>query len=240
MRIVLGVTGGIAAYKAVLLLRLIKEAGHDVQVVPTHSALKFVGKATWEALSGQPVHTSVFDDVVGVEHVKVGSTADLVIVAPATADFLARVATGRADDLLTATILVAECPKLFAPAMHTQMWENPATQANVATLKARGIQLIGPASGRLTGQDSGIGRMTEPEEIFRELSAFLEPRVLDSANRFQRPQNDGGRDDCRQVLITAGGTREAIDPVRFVGNRSSGKQGIALAQSAIASGAHVT
>ena len=275
MRIILGVTGGIAAYKAVLLLRLLREAGHSVQVVPTHSALKFVGKPTWEALSGQPVHTSVFDDVVGVEHVQLGQTAELIIVAPATADFLARVAAGRADDLLTATILVAECPKVFAPAMHTQMWENLATGANVATLKARGIQFIGPAEGRLTGQDTGIGRMTEPEEIFHVLfprasdsvlpngpqndgyfapsaptsprhSAAFYPSPRHSAAFEEGSQNPGNTSHLAadtatpHVVITAGGTREAIDPVRFVGNRSSGKQGIALAQAAAAQGAKVT
>ncbi|MDR2703150.1 MAG: phosphopantothenoylcysteine decarboxylase, partial [Cellulomonadaceae bacterium] len=169
MRIVLGVTGGIAAYKAVLLLRLLREAGHSVRVIPTHSALKFVGAPTWEALSGQPVHTSVFDDVPGVEHVQLGQSAELIIVAPATADFIARMAVGRADDLLAATVLVGECPVVLAPAMHTQMWENPATKANVATLSARGVQIIGPAQGRLTGSDSGIGRMEEPDAIFAAL-----------------------------------------------------------------------
>src|SRR5690349_1945173 len=164
-RIVLGVGGGVAAYKAALLLRLFTEAGHDVRVVPTPGALHFVGAATFEALSGNPVTTGVWSDVPEVAHVRIGQEADLVVVAPATADLLARAAHGRADDLLTATLLTASCPVVFAPAMHTEMWEHPATQANVATLRARGAHVIEPAEGRLTGADSGKGRLPEPAEI---------------------------------------------------------------------------
>ncbi|NKY41250.1 flavoprotein, partial [Cellulomonas septica] len=178
MRIVLGVAGGIAAYKAVLLLRLFREAGHDVRVVPTVAALEFVGRATWEALSGQPVTTDVFEDVDQVVHVAVGKTADLVVVAPATADLLARAATGRADDLLTATLLVARCPVLMAPAMHTEMWEHAATVANVETLRRRGVHVLDPASGRLTGADTGPGRLPEPEEIAAAALALVGPRDL--------------------------------------------------------------
>src|SRR5881275_607654 len=166
-RVVLGVSGGIAAYKACELLRLFTESGHDVRVVPTDSALRFVGQATWSALSGQPVTTDVWSDVEQVPHVRIGQTAALVVVAPATADLLARAATGRADDLLTATLLTARCPVLFAPAMHTEMWEHPATQANVQTLRDRGTVVLEPASGRLTGADSGPGRLPEPDELWR-------------------------------------------------------------------------
>lgn len=258
--IVLGVTGGIAAYKAVLLLRLLREAGHQVQVVPTKAALKFVGRATWEALSGQPVHTKVFDDVVGVEHVRLGQNADLVVVAPATADFLAKAATGQADDLLTATLLTAHCPVVVAPAMHTEMWQHPATQANVATLAARGVKIIGPAIGRLTGADSGPGRMVEPGEIFAAIGPLI--GVPDAAHPVGATLDAiapdvalpvGATPDAalptatfpdatrrKNVVITAGGTREAIDPARYISNRSTGKQGIALAESALDSGAQVT
>ncbi len=224
MRIVLGVAGGIAAYKAVLLLRLLREAGHDVRVVPTTAALEFVGRATWEALSGQPVTTDVFEDVDEVAHVAVGKQAELVVVAPATADLLARAATGRADDLLTATLLVARCPVLMAPAMHTEMWEHPATVANVATLRGRGVHVLDPASGRLTGADTGPGRLPEPEEIAAAALALVGPRDLAG----------------RHVVVSAGGTREPLDPVRFLGNRSSGRQGVALARAAAARGARVT
>ncbi|AEE46102.1 bifunctional phosphopantothenoylcysteine decarboxylase/phosphopantothenate--cysteine ligase CoaBC [Cellulomonas fimi] len=224
MRIVLGVAGGIAAYKAVLLLRLLREAGHDVRVVPTAAALQFVGAATWEALSGQPVTTDVFEDVDQVAHVAVGKQAELVVVAPATADLLARAATGRADDLLTATLLVARCPVLMAPAMHTEMWEHPATVANVETLRRRGVHVLDPASGRLTGADTGPGRLPEPEEIAAAAFALAGPRDLAG----------------RHVVVSAGGTREPLDPVRFLGNRSSGRQGVALARVAAARGARVT
>jgi len=226
MHIVLGVAGGIAAYKSVLLLRLLREAGHSVRVVPTRAALEFVGRATWEALSGQPVTTDVFEDVDQVAHVAVGKQAELVIVAPATADLLARAATGQADDLLTATLLVARCPVLLAPAMHTEMWEHPATVANVATLRSRGVHVLDPAAGRLTGSDTGPGRLPEPEEIAAAALALVATRPQDLAGR--------------HVVISAGGTREPLDPVRFLGNRSSGRQGTALAQAALERGARVT
>ncbi|MEZ0449974.1 bifunctional phosphopantothenoylcysteine decarboxylase/phosphopantothenate--cysteine ligase CoaBC [Cellulomonas sp. ICMP 17802] len=226
MRIVLGVAGGIAAYKAVLLLRLLREDGHAVRVVPTRAALEFVGRATWEALSGQPVTTDVFEDVDQVAHVAVGKQAELVIVAPATADLLARAATGQADDLLTATLLVARCPVLLAPAMHTEMWEHPATVANVATLRARGVHVLDPAAGRLTGADTGLGRLPDPEDIAAVALALVADRPHDLSGR--------------HVVVSAGGTREPLDPVRFLGNRSSGRQGVALARTALARGARVT
>ncbi|MCR6689953.1 bifunctional phosphopantothenoylcysteine decarboxylase/phosphopantothenate--cysteine ligase CoaBC [Cellulomonas sp.] len=227
MHIVLGVSGGIAAYKAVLLLRLLREAGHDVRVVPTRAALEFVGRPTWEALSGQPVTTDVFEDVDQVAHVAIGRRADLVVVAPATADLLARAAAGQADDLLTATLLVARAPVLLAPAMHTEMWEHPATVANVATLRARGVHVLDPASGRLTGADTGPGRLPEPHEIARAALALVQP---------VREQDLAGR----HVVVSAGGTREPLDPVRYLGNRSSGRQGVALAAAALERGARVT
>jgi phosphopantothenoylcysteine decarboxylase/phosphopantothenate--cysteine ligase len=228
-RIIVGVAGGIAAYKACSLVRQLSEAGHDVRVVPTEAALRFVGAATFEALSGHPVHTGVFQDVPDVPHVRLGQQADLVVVAPATADLLARAAAGRADDLLTATLLTARCPVLFAPAMHTEMWLHPATQANVATLRLRGSVVLEPASGRLTGADTGPGRLPEPDEI----TTFAELLLA-------RP--DAMPYDLRGVkfLVTAGGTREALDPVRFIGNRSSGKQGYAVARIAAQRGAEVT
>lgn len=225
MNIVLGVSGGIAAYKAPALLRLLKESGHDVHVIPTEAALKFVGEATWEALSGHQVASGVFSDVSEVKHVRLGRQADLVVVAPATADLLARAAHGRADDLLTSTLLTATCPVVFAPAMHTEMWEHAATRANVATLRERGAHVVEPDSGRLTGADSGPGRLPEPESLFALLKGFLTSPARDLAGR--------------KVLVTAGGTREPIDPVRFIGNHSSGKQGIALAAAAAARGADV-
>jgi phosphopantothenoylcysteine decarboxylase/phosphopantothenate--cysteine ligase len=229
-RIVLGVTGGIAAYKAVLLLRRLRERGHDVRVVPTTGALEFVGKATWEALSGHPVHTSVFEGAAEVEHVMIGRSAQLLVVAPATADLLARAASGRADDLLTATLLTATCPVLMAPAMHTEMWQHPATVANVALLRQRGVHVLEPDSGRLTGEDSGPGRLPEPEAIEAAVLALLGGRV-----------GAGLRDDLagRRVVVSAGGTREPLDPVRFLGNRSSGRQGVAIAAAALARGAAV-
>jgi phosphopantothenoylcysteine decarboxylase/phosphopantothenate--cysteine ligase len=232
MRILLGVTGGIAAYKAVLLLRLLREQGHAVRVIPTHAALEFVGAPTFEALSGEPVSTEVFDDVPGVQHVALGKGADLVIVAPATADFMARAAVGLAGDLLTTTLLAARCPVVFAPAMHTEMWDHPATRANVATLRERGVHVIEPASGRLTGVDAGPGRLPEPEDIAREALSL----VASASPPAGEPQDLAGR----RVVISAGGTREPIDPVRFIGNRSSGRQGVALAQAAAARGADVT
>src|SRR4051812_21374104 len=227
-QVVLGVSGGIAAYKACELLRLFTESGHRVRVVPTQAALRFVGEPTWAALSGQPVSTDVWTDVEQVPHVRIGQTAELVIVAPATADLLARAATGRADDLLTATLLTARCPVLFAPAMHTEMWEHPATQANVRTLRERGAVVLDPAVGRLTGADTGPGRLPDPAEIFA-----VALRLLD---RGELAADLTGR----HVVVSAGGTREPLDPVRFLGNRSSGRQGYALARTAAARGAEVT
>jgi phosphopantothenoylcysteine decarboxylase/phosphopantothenate--cysteine ligase len=227
-RIVLGVAGGIAAYKAVELLRALTEAGHDVTVVPTAAALQFVGRPTWEALSHHRVDTDVWTDAANVAHVSLGRHADLVVIAPATADLLARAAYGLADDLLTNTLLTARCPVLFAPAMHTEMWEHPATVDNVALLRRRGGTVLEPAIGRLTGQDSGTGRLPDPGEIAR----LAELLLLRGSGL---PADLVGR----QVLISAGGTREPIDPVRFVGNASSGRQGYALASVAAARGARV-
>jgi len=227
-RVVLGVAGGIAAYKSCELLRLLTESGHAVRVVPTAGALRFVGAATWAALSGEPVHTDVWSDVEQVPHVRLGQQADLVVVAPATADLIARAAIGRADDLLTATLLTARCPVLFAPAMHTEMWEHPATQANVRTLRERGVVVLDPAIGRLTGADTGRGRLPEPSEIYDAAMLLLA--------RGHQPLDLLGR----HVVVSAGGTREPLDPVRYLGNRSSGRQGYALARTAIARGAEVT
>jgi len=229
-RVTLGVGGGIAAYKACELLRLFTESGHDVRVVPTAAALRFVGEPTWAALSGHPVTTDVFVDVHEVPHVRLGREADLVVVAPATADLLAKAAHGLADDLLTNTLLTAPGPVVYAPAMHTEMWEHPATRDNVATLRARGAVVIEPAVGRLTGADTGKGRLPDPEEIF-----FVARRVL--ARRTAATVADLAG---RHVVVTAGGTREPLDPVRFIGNRSSGKQGYAFARTAVARGARVT
>lgn len=235
MRIILGVSGGIAAYKAVLLLRILSEAGHQVRVVPTEAALRFVGAPTWEALSGEPVTSQVFEDVAHVPHVALGQGADLVVVAPATADLLARMAGGRSDDLLTATLLTARCPVLVAPAMHTEMWTHPATVANVRVLRERGVHVLEPSSGRLTGADTGPGRLPEPEEI---AAAAL---ALAGASGTAPPQAVGRALDLlgRTVVVSAGGTREPIDPVRFLGNRSTGLQGYALAEAACARGASV-
>jgi len=229
MRLVVGVGGGIAAYKVCGLVRLFAESGHQVTVVPTESALKFVGAATWEALSGRPVSTSVFDDVASVAHVRIGKDADLIVVAPATADLLAKAAHGHAGDLLTATLLTARCPVVFAPAMHTEMWEHPATVANVETLRHRGARVIEPAYGRLTGADSGPGRLPDVDQIHtycEDLLRFGSPQPSDLAGR--------------RVVVSAGGTREHLDPVRYLGNSSSGKQGFALAETARARGAEVT
>jgi phosphopantothenoylcysteine decarboxylase / phosphopantothenate---cysteine ligase len=228
-RVLLGVAGGIAAYKSAELLRRLTESGHSVRVLPTPSALEFVGAATFEALSGQPVHTGVFTDVPHVPHVRLGQEAELVVVAPATADLMARAAAGRADDLLTASLLTARCPVLFAPAMHTEMWEHPATRANVQLLRSRGVVVLEPASGRLTGADTGPGRLPDPVEI-AELARLL----LERGDAL--PRDLAGR----RVVVSAGGTREALDPVRYLGNRSSGRQGYALARVAAQRGAHVT
>ncbi|HWS36874.1 MAG TPA: bifunctional phosphopantothenoylcysteine decarboxylase/phosphopantothenate--cysteine ligase CoaBC [Actinoplanes sp.] len=225
--VVLGVGGGIAAYKACELLRLFTESGFSVRVVPTDAALRFVGEPTWAALSGRPVATGVWDDVHEVPHVRIGRAAELVVVAPATADLLAKAAHGIADDLLTNTLLTATCPVVYAPAMHTEMWENPAVRANVATLRERGAIVIEPAVGRLTGKDTGKGRLPDPAAIFGTAVRVLKRGLdLDLAGR--------------HVVVTAGGTREPLDPVRFLGNRSSGKQGYALAEAAVARGARVT
>ena len=224
LNIVLGVSGGIAAYKVASILRLLTEAGHNVQVVPTQAALNFVGSATWEALSGNPLISEVWDDVADVPHVRIGKAADLVLVAPATADLLSRAANGAANDLLTNVLLTATCPIVFAPAMHTEMWLNAATQENVATLRSRGCIIIDPGEGRLTGDDSGPGRLPDPEEIVSVALGVLSEQDLLSQN----------------VVITAGGTREFLDPVRFLGNSSSGKQGVALAVAARDRGAKVT
>ncbi|MEV6692546.1 bifunctional phosphopantothenoylcysteine decarboxylase/phosphopantothenate--cysteine ligase CoaBC [Micromonospora sp. NPDC051196] len=228
-RIILGVGGGIAAYKACELLRLFTESGHQVRVVPTAAALRFVGAPTWAALSGQPVAEDVWSDVHEVPHVRLGQQADLVVVAPTTADLLAKAAQGIADDLLTNTLLTARCPVLLAPAMHTEMWEHPATVDNVATLRRRGVRVIEPAVGRLTGVDTGKGRLPDPAEIF----AIARRTLVRGA---AAPADLTGR----HVVVTAGGTREPLDPVRFLGNRSSGKQGYAFARSAVARGARVT
>mgnify|MGYP003472542118 FL=1 len=209
------------------MLRRLREAGHDVRVVPTQSALEFVGRATWEALSGNPVTTTVFDDVHEVAHVRIAQHAKLVVIAPATANLLAKAANGLADDLLTSTLLMSRAPVVFAPAMHTEMWNHPATQQNVATLRARGMLVIEPATGRLTGADSGQGRLPEPAALAEVCEAVLDrgTGVADLAGK--------------NVLISAGGTREPLDPVRFLGNRSSGRQGWALAAAAVARGAVV-
>ncbi|HET6920577.1 MAG TPA: bifunctional phosphopantothenoylcysteine decarboxylase/phosphopantothenate--cysteine ligase CoaBC [Jiangellaceae bacterium] len=227
-RVVLGVSGGIAAYKACEVLRGLTETGHDVRVVPTRSALHFVGAATWAALSGNPVSTEVWDDVHEVPHVRLGQQAELVVVVPATADLLARAAHGLADDLLTSTLLTARCPVLYVPAMHTEMWEHPATVDNVAVLRSRGAVVVEPAVGRLTGADTGKGRLPDPDEIVgiaRDLLAGVSS-TADLAGR--------------HVMVSAGGTREHLDPVRFLGNRSSGRQGYALVRAAVSRGAKVT
>jgi phosphopantothenoylcysteine decarboxylase/phosphopantothenate--cysteine ligase len=233
--VVLGVTGGIAAYKACELLRLFTESGYDVRVVPTESALAFVGAPTWAALSGKPVSTQVWDDVHEVPHVRIGQAADLVVVAPATADLIAKAAHGLADDLLTNTLLTARCPVVFAPAMHTEMWLHPATAENVATLRRRGVLVIDPAVGRLTGADTGPGRLPDPELIFQACV-----RVLARPGSGLAGSGSGLDLAGRHVVISAGGTREHLDPVRFLGNRSSGRQGYALATTALARGAEVT
>jgi phosphopantothenoylcysteine decarboxylase/phosphopantothenate--cysteine ligase len=224
VRVVLGVTGGIAAYKATGIIRLLTEAGHDVKVIPTANALRFIGATTLEALSHNSVDPDLYTDVESVKHVELGQSADLVIVAPATASFLARMASGLADDLLMNTLLATKAPILVAPAMHTEMWQNAATKANVATIRSRGIEVLEPAVGRLTGADSGPGRLPEPEEIVAAALSLSAPQDLAGKN----------------ILITAGGTQEPIDPVRFLGNHSSGKQGIAIAAEATKRGAKVT
>src|SRR5690606_23436581 len=223
LRVVVGIAGGIAAYKAVGVVREFVLRGHEVHVVATDAALRFVGRPTLEAISRNPVQTELFDGVAEVRHVALGQAADLVVVAPATANTLAKLAGGFADDLLGTTILASTAPLVVAPAMHTEMWHNAATRDNVATLRARGVHVVGPASGQLTGADSGPGRMAEPVEIVDAALAALSPRDLAG----------------RRVVVTAGGTREPLDPVRFIGNRSSGRQGVALAEAARDRGAEV-
>lgn len=223
-RIIVGLTGGIAAYKVVSVIRALVERGADVHVIPTESALNFIGRATLEAISRNPVHDSIFDGVTEVRHVAMGQSADSILIAPATANTLSALAEGRADTLLLTTVAASTAPLVVAPAMHTEMWEQPATRDNVATLQSRGVQFVGPIAGRLTGTDSGVGRLAEPDDIVDAVFDALSPRDLDGVN----------------ILITAGGTREPIDPVRFIGNKSTGAMGVALATVAHARGASVT
>jgi phosphopantothenoylcysteine decarboxylase/phosphopantothenate--cysteine ligase len=225
VNIVVGITGGIAAYKAVSVVRAFVLAGHSVQVVATDAALRFVGKPTLEAISRNPVYTDLYEGVAEVRHVAIGQAADLIVVAPATANFLAQLAGGFAADLLGNTILASDAPVVVAPAMHSEMWNNAATVANVAIIRSRGITVVGPAVGQLTGADSGPGRMSEPEEI-----------VTAALARVAQARDLAGR----RIVVTAGGTREPLDPVRYIGNRSSGKQGVAIAVAAAARGADVT
>ncbi|MFI8633960.1 bifunctional phosphopantothenoylcysteine decarboxylase/phosphopantothenate--cysteine ligase CoaBC [Microbacterium sp. NPDC077663] len=229
MFVVVGVSGGIAAYKTVQVVRALVTNGHEVHVVPTEDSLRFVGTATWEAISRHPVTTSVHDDVAEVRHVALGTQADLVIVAPATANTLAKMAAGISDNLLGVTLLAATAPVVVAPAMHTAMWDHAATQANIATLRARGVRIVGPADGPLTGGDSGPGRMVEPDEI-----------VAAALTAAGAPAEEAAGDLAGlQVVVSTGGTREPIDPVRYIGNRSSGKQGVAVALAAADRGAYV-
>jgi len=239
--IVVGITGGIAAYKAVGIVRAFVLRGHSVHVVATEAALRFVGKPTLEAISRNPVHTDLYDGVAEVRHVAIGQSADLIVVAPATANSIAKLAAGLADDLLGTTILASRAPLVLAPAMHTEMWENAATVANIRTLRERGVTIVGPGVGQLTGRDIGSGRMEEPETIVTAALAVLDGNsttggVLPSDAAASVPQDLAGA----HVVVTAGGTREPLDPVRFLGNRSSGKQGVALAEAAAARGAAVT
>ena len=222
--VILGVGGGIAAYKSCDLLRRLQDLSFDVTVIPTPASLNFVGRATWEALSGHPASSEVWEAVDTVRHVALGSSGAPILIAPATADLVARLAAGRADDLLTNTVLASTAPKFLAPAMHPQMWQNPATVANVATLRTRGFFILDPVDGRLTGSDSGLGRLPDTAAIINAFTEFL-----------------GAKKDFqgKRILISAGGTREPIDPVRFIGNRSSGKQGYAIAKIAAMRGANV-
>ena len=238
-RVVVGVSGSIAAYKAPFVVRLLRQAGHEVKVVATESALRFIGAPALAAVSGRTVSTGVFDDPAAVEHVAVAEWAELVVVAPASADLLARVRAGRADDMLAATILTCQAPVVLAPAMHTQMWVNPATRENVAVLRERGLTVIEPDCGRLTGKDSGVGRMPEPERVVSQALAALK-QLADVAGAEDASGEGDRRLEGRHVVISAGGTREPIDPVRYLGNRSSGRQGCALAAAATEQGARVT
>lgn len=270
-RIVVGVSGSISAYKATFIIRQLRAAGHEVKVVASAAALKFIGESTLAALSGAPVASQLFSDAGAVEHVAIAEWAQLLLIAPASADLIAKLAVGRADDMLTTTALTTTAPIVISPAMHTQMWQHPATVANVEILRSRGVKVIEPASGRLTGKDFGPGRLPEPEQIVAQALEFLRQsehskaasngggaQVVDAVQNQGEPsqdqpgQNQPGQDLAAQDLqfsqdlagkhfvISAGGTREAIDPVRFLGNRSSGLQGIALARAAVERGAHVT
>ncbi|MGR2751646.1 bifunctional phosphopantothenoylcysteine decarboxylase/phosphopantothenate--cysteine ligase CoaBC [Agromyces arachidis] len=234
LNIVVGITGGIAAYKAVSVVRSLVLAGHDVHVVPTESALRFVGRPTLEAISRNPVHTDLFEGVAEVRHVAIGQAADLIVIAPATANSIAKLASGLADDLLGNTVLASEAPVVIAPAMHTEMWLHPATQANIAVLRDRGVTVVGPAVGQLTGSDRGPGRLEEPDVIVRAALEVAERHAAGAAAAAARDL------DGRRIVVSAGGTREPLDPVRFLGNRSSGKQGVAIAEAAAARGAEVT
>jgi phosphopantothenoylcysteine decarboxylase / phosphopantothenate---cysteine ligase len=237
LNIVVGITGGIAAYKAVSVVRSLVLAGHDVHVVPTESALRFVGRPTLEAISRNPVHTDLFEGVAEVRHVAIGQAADLIVIAPATANSIAKLAAGLADDLLGNTVLASEAPVVVAPAMHTEMWRNPATQANITTLRERGVTIVGPAVGQLTGSDSGPGRLEEPDVIVRAALEVAERHPRAGDRRAVASVHDLAG---RRIVVSAGGTREPLDPVRFLGNRSSGKQGVAIAAAAAARGAEVT
>ena len=270
-RIVVGVSGSISAYKATFIIRQLRAAGHEVKVVASAAALKFIGESTLAALSGAPVASQLFSDAGAVEHVAIAEWAQLLLIAPASADLIAKLAVGRADDMLTTTALTTTAPIVISPAMHTQMWQHPATVANVEILRSRGVKVIEPASGRLTGKDSGPGRLPEPEQIVAQALEFLRQsehfkaasngggaQVVDAVQNQGEPsqdqpgQNQPDQDLAAQDLqfsqdlagkhfvISAGGTREAIDPVRFLGNRSSGRQGTALARAAVERGAHVT
>lgn len=238
MRVLLGVTGGIAAYKVAVVVRRLREDGHAVRVIPTEASLNFVGRSTWEALTGEPATTNTFENVPSVEHVRLGQRADIVLVAPATADFLASLAAGQARDLLGNAVLATSAPVVVAPAMHTEMWHNAATRANVATLASRGVHVIEPAIGRLTGADSGPGRLPEPDEIVAALYAIAEGVGLPTTGS---PESHAWGDlNGVAITVSAGGTHEPIDAVRFLGNRSSGHQGLALAEAARERGATVT
>lgn len=265
-RIVVGVSGSISAYKATFIIRQLRAAGHEVKVVASAAALKFIGESTLAALSGAPVASQLFSDAGAVEHVAIAEWAQLLLIAPASADLIAKLAVGRADDMLTTTALTTTAPIVISPAMHTQMWQHPATVANVEILRSRGVKVIEPASGRLTGKDSGPGRLPEPEQIVAQALEFLRQsehskaasnsggaQVVDAVqNQGEPSQDQPGQNQPDQDLqfsqdlagkhfvISAGGTREAIDPVRFLGNRSSGRQGVALARAAVERGAHVT
>ncbi|MDQ0892473.1 bifunctional phosphopantothenoylcysteine decarboxylase/phosphopantothenate--cysteine ligase CoaBC [Agromyces ramosus] len=236
LNIVVGITGGIAAYKAVGVVRALVLAGHDVHVLPTEGALRFVGRPTLEAISRNPVHTELYEGVAEVRHVAIGQAADLIVIAPATANSIAKLAAGLADDLLGNTVLASEAPLVIAPAMHTEMWRHPATQANIETLRARGVTIVGPAIGQLTGADSGPGRMEEPDAIVEAALARAGDVAAGTYGTGAPAQDLSGR----RVVVSAGGTREPLDPVRFLGNRSSGKQGIAIASAARQRGADVT